>query len=247
MSGRLRSRCHLQLLGCFALSADGRLVELGRREQRVLAVLALRGPQSRSVLAGTLWPDTTEERALSSLRAAVMRLRRVSEHLLDAGRSRVCLGPATTADTAELAHRLSQVERLGDVPWPSASEVLSALAGPELLPGWYDDWVLAERDALLRGQIRALEALAGMALTAGRAELAGAAAERAIVLEPLMESTQRLLIRAHLMEGNPAAAVQVYRSYCRRLGRELGIRPSSSLTELIGSTGFVPRPAPARV
>ncbi|WP_051518265.1 AfsR/SARP family transcriptional regulator [Intrasporangium chromatireducens] len=215
-------------------------------------MLALRGPQRRSVLAGTLWPDTTEDRALSSLRAAVMRLRRVGEDLVDAGRSRISLGSRTTTDVTELDRRLEEVERLegverlGDDVWLSTSGSLTVLAGPELLPGWYDDWVLDERDALQHRQIRALESLARMALKAGRGGLAGALAERAIALEPLLESTQALLIRAHLMEGNPAAAVQVYRSYCRRLGEELGIRPSSSLTDLIGSTGFVPPTAAAR-
>jgi DNA-binding SARP family transcriptional activator len=246
MSGRFSFTCHVQLLGCFALTLDDRLVELGGREERVLALLALRGPQRRSVLAGTLWPDTTEDRALSSLRAAVMRLRRVSEGLVEAGRSRISIGSQTTTDVAEMLRRLEEVERLGDDAWKSASESLTVLAGPELLPGWYDDWVLDERGTLQHRQIRALESLARMALKSRRAALAADLAERAIALEPLMESTQALLIRAHLMEGNPAAAVQVYRSYCRRLGQELGIRPSSSLTDLIGSTGFVPRPAAAR-
>ncbi len=244
MSGRCSTTCHLQLLGCFALFVDGDLVELGGREERVLALLALRGAQRRSVLAGTLWPDTTEERALSSLRAAVMRLRRADEHLVDAGRSRIALGSSVTTDTGALVHRLDIVERLsGDNAWELASEAVPALGVAELLPGWYDDWVLDERDALQHRQLRALESLSRMALSSGRAELAGTLAERAVGLEPLMESTQSLLIRAYLMGGNPAAAVQAYRSYCRRLGSELGIRPSPSLTNLIGSTGFVPRPA----
>lgn len=246
MSGRFSSTCHIQLLGGFALSVEGRPVELGGREERVLALLVVRGPQRRSVLAGTLWPDTTEDRALSSLRAAVMRLRRVSEDLLDAGRSRISMGAGTTADVTELCQRLDEVERLGDGLWRWSSDSLTVLTGPQLLPGWYDEWVLDERNTLQHRQIRALESLTRLALKSGRPSLAADLAERAIALEPLMESTQALLIRAHLMEGNPAAAVQVYRSYSRRLGQELGIRPSSSLTDLIGSTGFVPRPAVAQ-
>ncbi|MDN5795038.1 MAG: hypothetical protein L0H79_04725 [Intrasporangium sp.] len=246
MSG-CSSTCRLHLLGCFALHLDGASVELGGREERVLAVLALRGPQRRSVLAGTLWPDTTEERALSSLRAAVMRLRRTCEGLIDAGRSRISLGDEVTCDTVELGVRLDEVDRLGDVPWASTSEALAALGGRELLTGWYDDWVLEERDALQHRQIRGLESLAEVALMTGRAQLAGALAERAIGIEPLTDSAQELLIRAHLLGGNRAAAIQAYRSYARRLLRELGIRPSASMTELIGSTGFVARPVAARV
>lgn len=241
MSGRFSSTCQLRLLGGFALVIDGVLVDLGGREERVLALLALRGPQRRSVLAGTLWPDTTEDRALASLRAAVMRLRRADEGLIDAGRSRISTGAAVTSDVSELGHRLEEVERHVGHDWESAADAVAALGGPELLPGWYDDWVLDERDALQHRQIRALESLSRVALTSGRLELAGALAERAVVLEPLMESTQALLIKAYLMGGNPAAAVQVYRSYCRRLAQELGIRPSATLTDLIGSTGFVPR------
>lgn len=244
MSGRCSSTCRLQLLGCFAIRVDEVPVDLGGREEKVLALLALRGPQRRSVLAGTLWPDTTEERALSSLRAAVMRLRRTCPGLVDAGRCRISLGAEVVSDTAELLGRLDEVDRLGDGPWASTSETLSALGGPELLTGWYDDWVLEERDTLQHRQLRALESLAEVALMTGRAQLAGALAERAIVIEPLMDSAQELLIRSYLMGGNQAAAVRVYRTYSRRLGRELGIRPSPALTELIGSTGFVPRPGP---
>src|SRR4029453_18705348 len=50
-----------------------------RKETWLLALLTLRHQQAvdRSWLAGTLWPDTSEERALAYLRSSLHDLRRV--------------------------------------------------------------------------------------------------------------------------------------------------------------------------
>jgi hypothetical protein len=65
----------LALLGTFRLTADGRVVVLHEREQRVVALLAVRDrTMGRSALAGILWPDASDANALSSLRSALTRL-----------------------------------------------------------------------------------------------------------------------------------------------------------------------------
>ena len=56
----------LSLLGSFRLCNCGTQVDIPSREQKLLALLALRGQTSRSRLAGILWPDATEARALAS-------------------------------------------------------------------------------------------------------------------------------------------------------------------------------------
>src|SRR5258708_14225635 len=66
-----------------ALLADGRRVELERKEAGLLAYLALEGPSSRSRLAGLLWPDGAEERAPGNLRQRLTRLRKaIREHVV---------------------------------------------------------------------------------------------------------------------------------------------------------------------
>jgi DNA-binding SARP family transcriptional activator len=231
----------LHLLGCFALFVDHVPVEVAGREQRLLALLTLRGPQTRAVLAGTLWPDSTEDRARASLRSAVMRLRRVSEDLLDIVRSRVALGGTVLTDVQRLTTYLDRVELRDRAVFDDTLLALRTLRARHLLPGWYDDWLLDDREDLHHRQIRALEALARHALEHDRPDLAVVLAEAAAMREPLLESLQAVMIRAHLMCGNPTAAIGEYRKYRSRLGRELGIRPSPALTRLVQSTGFAPR------
>lgn len=64
----------LRLLGQFRLELETGTVELGRNGQRLLAYLGLRGHVSRTVLAGTLWPEVTEGHARGSLRTTLWKL-----------------------------------------------------------------------------------------------------------------------------------------------------------------------------
>jgi DNA-binding SARP family transcriptional activator len=55
----------------------------------------------------------------------------------------------------------------------------------------------------------------------------------AVASEPLRESAQRLLVRAHLCEGNVAEALRQYHSYADLLSRELGVIPSRAMEDLV--------------
>jgi DNA-binding SARP family transcriptional activator len=220
-SGRL----DLRLFGCWDLRVDGMVVELGRREQRLLALLALRGRRTRPYVAGTLWPDSTEHRAQTSLRAAVLRTRQAVQGILEAGRTTVGLAPGVNVDVHQL---LRAADSDGD---PRAT--MAVMDADELLSGWYDDWVLFERERLQHVRLRALENLAESQLDVGHHDFALEAALGAIAIEPLRESGHAIAIRAHLLAGNRSAAVREYRTYSDRLERELGIAPSPRLDELV--------------
>jgi DNA-binding SARP family transcriptional activator len=90
-----REHAHLQLFGWWQLTQGRRTVELGGREQRLTALLALRGRRPRLLVAATLWPDTLEDRARASLRTAIKRTQHDAPGLLapTAGPS----GSATTS------------------------------------------------------------------------------------------------------------------------------------------------------
>ena len=66
----------VRLLGRFTLAYGRTPVDVGTGAQRLLAYLGLRHHGSRTVVAGTLWPEVTEERAQGSLRTALWRLHR---------------------------------------------------------------------------------------------------------------------------------------------------------------------------
>jgi DNA-binding SARP family transcriptional activator len=206
---------------------------MGTREERVTALLALRGAQSRAAVAGTLWPDSTEVRARANLRTSLMRLRAVDEGLVKTGRTAVTLGTQVTVDVWRLLDCLDQVEHARRYDGLDLHTTLEVLEGRELLPGWYDDWVLFERERLHHRRIRALESLAQYLLDIGDAALAISFAEEALALEPLLESAATLVVRAHLAARNHSAALTQFQRYRRLLDGELGIPPSRELVDLV--------------
>ena len=55
----------------------------------------------------------------------------------------------------------------------------------------------------------------------------------AVRAEPLRESAHRVLIKAHLAEGNHGEASRQYSSYRHLMLAELGVEPSPHLRELL--------------
>lgn len=221
-------RTHLRLFGCWDLRVSGREVEIGRREQRLVALLALRGRRPRPYVAGTLWPATTETRAQASLRAAVLHTRQAVPGLLDVGRASVALASDVTVDVHDVLRAAANTCVTGT----DSDETMALLMSGELLPGWYDDWVLFEKERLQHVRLRALESLAEAQLAGGHPDLALSAALEAMAIEPLRETAHSLAIRAHLLAGNRSAAVREYRQYRARMEQELGIALALTLEEL---------------
>jgi len=72
----------------------------------------------------------------------------------------------------------------------------------ELLPGWYDDWVIVGRERLRQRLLHAVETLSRELVRGGRCAQAVEAALVVVNAEPFRESAHRVLIEAHLAEGN---------------------------------------------
>lgn len=227
-------RAHLRLLDGFELSFDSRSVPVPLPAQRLLAFLALQEyPLLRGYVAGTLWLHASEEHAAGSLRSALWRIRRLDPGLVEADGNRLRLAPTVGVDVRDT------------VAWARRILDISAEFGPadipevwrrgELLPDWYDDWVAFERERLRALRAHALEHLCVRLAAAGRFGEATEAGLAAIREEPLRESAHRALIAVHVAEGNPASALRQYRGFASLLQRELGIRPSARMEELIDS------------
>jgi DNA-binding SARP family transcriptional activator len=103
----------------------------------------------------------------------------------------------------------------------------------DLLPGWYDDWVLVERERVRQRLLHALEALSSQLARAGRCAEAVEAAMMAVTAEPLRESAQRVLIQAHLAEGNWVEGRRSFEAYRDVLDRELGVEPDPELAAMV--------------
>nr|WP_253942640.1 bacterial transcriptional activator domain-containing protein [Nocardioides sp. zg-1230] len=112
-----------------------------------------------------------------------------------------------------------------------------SLDAVDLLPGWYDDWVIYERERLRQRLLHALESLSR---TLAKSRLFAQAIEVALEgvrIDPLRESALRVLVEAHLAEGNLCEARRIYRDYSDLVRRELGISPDPELQALVEGCG----------
>jgi len=107
------------------------------------------------------------------------------------------------------------------------------LDGGELLPGWYDEWVLFEQERMRQLRLLRLEEAALRCLRAGQPALALSLAQCATRLDPLHESAQRTLIEIHLEMGNRIDALRAYTVFRASSQREFGVGPSARLEMLI--------------
>jgi DNA-binding SARP family transcriptional activator len=229
----------LALLDAFELRCDDEVVSLPPSAQRLLALLALHDrPLLRPHVAGTLWLDTPEERASANLRSSLWRLNRPGPKLVEATSFQLRLAPEVRVDVRETAALAHQLLAASDAPTGSETDLDPERLTGELLPDWYDDWVLLERERLRQLSLHALEALGERLLDASKMGAALEAALAAITMEPLRESSHRLLIRIHLAEGNAAEAIRAF-ELCRRLFREqLGLEPSPQLAQLVDNASL---------
>jgi DNA-binding SARP family transcriptional activator len=230
----------LSVLGGFRLTCGGKQIALAMPCQRVLALLALHNRAvHRSFVAATLWLDVSEERAAGNLRSVLWRLRRTGHELVETTASQLRLSPALSVDLHSATVR---AHRLLDAATGLKDDELdeSQLLG-DLLPDWYDDWLLVERERFRELRLRALERLCEQLAADGRHGRAIECVLAAIQGDPLRESSHRALIKIYLTEGNQAEALHQYRLYRELLNGRLGLDPSNQMAELVaGLDGIGP-------
>lgn len=226
----------ISLLGTFGVRVAGRaLGELSVGSQRLLVYLALQHRSvGRTAIAGTMWPEVSDLKAGASLRSALSRLDSPARRAIWVAPAGLCLADAVTVDL----HQSQALARRLLVPGAStrdvdvAPEAVAALSA-ELLPDWYDDWVVAEAEDWRQLRMNALEAQVQVLTTRGRLVGAAGAARAAIRVEPLRESAHVGLVRVHLAEGNQSEALRVFDRYRLLLHSELGLEPTPHLSELL--------------
>lgn len=243
---RARSGSGLQIsvLGSFGFSAaDGSRPALSGGSQRLLAFLALRSDAvTRGAAAGSLWPDASGDHAGSSLRSALSRLgpTRAAVAATDID---LRLADDVCVDIREsqgLARHLLEPDASPAVELGATT--ISALSR-DLLPDWYDDWLIPEAEEWRQLRLHALEALSDRLAQVGRCAHAMSAALAAVRVDPLRESAVAALIRVHLVEGNQADALREFRCYRALLQREIGAEPTNNLFELVGVSPMASRRA----
>ena len=175
------------------------------------------------MVSGTLWPNTNEERACASLRTVLWRLSQVVGNLVVVEGPNLILTAELQVDYAGLSKRANL---LLNQPEESCERDLELLGiSGDLLPDWYDDWVLFERERFRQLRLCALEALCRELTRAGDYGQAINAGMLAVRVEPLRESSHRALIAAHAAHGNVAEALRHYELFEQRMADELGLHP----------------------
>jgi DNA-binding SARP family transcriptional activator len=222
----------VRLLDGFELFVGDQAVPIVPNSQRLLAYLALHGgPVTRTALAATLWPAAPNRRAAACLRSTLWRLVKPPHVLVETQRETLRIGHAVEVDVTAVRRFVADLAdptaKAPDVPMSVTS--LSA----DLLPGWTDHWVIAERDWFRQVCLRALEMLSQRFRTRGDHFRAHETAVAAVRVDPLRESAHRRLIELHLADGNPAAALRQYTSFQSLLHTELGLSPSPEIRRLV--------------
>ena len=228
----------ITLLDGFALDgcrAGQTTEDVPRGVQRLLALLSLTGRPARGAVAGRLWPDVLEEQAQASLRSVLWRLRRTAPGIVDASGGALALAPGVVVDVRELTDWIEGMR--GPRVRDGRTAVPPSARRGDLLPGWYDDWVLLERERLRLARVHALEQVARRLAAEGRHAEALDAAFLAVRAEPLRESAHRTLVEVHLAEGNVAEAIRAFEAFRAVLWEELAVRPTEQMTRLVRGIG----------
>lgn len=222
----------IQLLPCAELIVGSRSVHIDLRTQRLLALLALMGGKARrGTVATMLWPEVEEARALSSLRTTLCGLSKINHRVVEIDANSLSLSTGVEVDlirSKQLAANLINGE-------PPPRDIILALQSlrQDLLPDWTDDWLILEQQHFHQLRLHALESLCQWLLSQRRYAQAIEAGIEVAGCDPLRESAHRLLIMAHLAEGNRCEAIKQYQTCARILYHELGLRPNEGLDRLL--------------
>jgi predicted ATPase/DNA-binding SARP family transcriptional activator len=196
-----------------------------RKGHWILALLALRNGSevTRRWLAGTLWPDSPESRALANLRNSLRDLR----HALGPEAMRLDSPTPQTLrlDLAGMQVDVATFDAAIARSNPSSLEDAVTLYRGPLLEDCDEEWVFHERQAREQACLIALERLAARARECGDLSTAERHLRRAVALDPLRETAQRALMNTLADSGNSAAALVAYRELRLRLHREANTEP----------------------
>jgi DNA-binding SARP family transcriptional activator len=233
----------IQLLGYFrACTADRVVASFSTRQTGLLlAYLALRPAQvtSRDRMVELLWPDADLAAGRHRLNQALYALRALMEAseeghgpIFVSDRSSVgCRAISTDVSDFRALVAQAQAAREGTERQASLRRALELYAG-ELLPGYREEWVVAERQRLAEGCLWCLDTLAEELAKSGAVEEALELAQRAVGIDPLHEGRQIRLMRLYSAAGDLGSARRQFEQFERAL-LPLGLRPSAAAREFL--------------
>jgi DNA-binding SARP family transcriptional activator/tetratricopeptide (TPR) repeat protein len=230
----------LGLLGSFRLEtgAGASVLLPTKRARALLAYLALHPgkPQARSKLAALLWEDSSDARALGSLRQTLSALRKAAaaaggDLLISRGDS-VLLAPNILDVDVDRFEHLVGSSKPTDLETADGLYQGEFLEGFELRSSGLQRWISAERERLHERALEGLTKLLSHNINDGGIERGIRIATRLLLLDPLRESAQRTLMELYCKQGRHAVALHQYRVCAELLAKELGVEPEPATKAL---------------
>jgi DNA-binding SARP family transcriptional activator/predicted ATPase len=225
------------LLGQFKLQANDLPIVLpSRPAQSLLAYLVLNAgvTHRREKLANLIWPEATETNARSYLRQALWRIRKS----LESGALN-CEDYLQISDISVFFNDHSNywldadllLETVEAQPIEEMIEIIDLYRG-ELLPGFYDEWIILERDRLQSAFHQKMNLLLESLIQTGQWHDALMWSEQWIRLGYSPEPAFRALMSAYAGLGDQGMVSATYQRCADSLNRELGLEPSPETQRL---------------
>lgn len=195
---------------------------------------------TRDLLAGTFWPDQSESSARKRLSQTLWQINTALEEtgstgpLIQVTHSDVAFDASANfwLDVVEFGAQIGRAADQGELDEIRSLETAVQVYRGDFLAGFYDDWILMERQRLSEQYMAALERL--VALHKGRADYATALsyARRLTLHDPLREDAHREVMRLCFLLGRSTEALRQYERCEAILAEELGAQPAAETRRL---------------
>jgi len=119
-----------------------------------------------------------------------------------------------------------------DTATARALQEASQLYQGDLLEGWYQDWLLCERERLQNLYLAMLDKLMSYCEAHQEYEIGLAYGARILRFDRASERTHRRLMRLHYLAGDRTAALRQYQRCVAALEDELGVKPAKRTVAL---------------
>ena len=217
------------------------------KDQQLLSFLLLRRNQyhSREAVATMFWGDHSTERSKKYLRQSLWHLQAAlgspqnghSSYLLiehDWLQVNPSNRPWCDVDEFEKAFSAAQGVSPAQLSEEQAEKLKNAVAlySDDLLTGWYQDWVLFERERLQNDYLLLLDKLSTYSELHNEYEQSQTYAGNILRYDPARERTHRQLMRLYYLSGDRTAALRQYERCVSVLKRELGVTPERRTIDL---------------
>jgi DNA-binding SARP family transcriptional activator/tetratricopeptide (TPR) repeat protein len=228
-------RLEILLLGHLEISFDGAPwhFSVPPRAAGLLGYLAVHAGESvsRASLAAMLWPDEPDDEARSKLRRYLHLLQRA---LPPSPKPWFAATVKTLAWESRPDAQIDVVEFVRAAGERRYADAIERYRGP-FLDGYYEEWVLAERERFAE---RFMEVCRTAAIAARRDRDFDAAiryTDRMLAVDEWREDALRLAMTCRYESGDRSAALALFKRYAARLASEVKVEPSPETRALHGA------------